>query len=240
MPVDILLTVVATAVIQSIFGVGVLLFGTPLLLLLGHDFFSALQILLPISITINLLQLIKHHSLIDLSFVKNVLRYSIPVVVAFLLLVSIGKINIGPFVGGFLIFIALKDVFPKAKQTLAWLVQYEKVYLVVMGVVHGLTNLGGSLLTAIVHGKHYSKDQARATIAVCYGLLAVFQLATLWFLDRAEPVSYPDKVMLLQVAAVVFLMTEEFVYKELNNEKYVKIFAGFLMASGLLLIWKAF
>ena len=38
MPVDILLTVVATSAIQSIFGVGVLLFGTPLLLLLGIDF----------------------------------------------------------------------------------------------------------------------------------------------------------------------------------------------------------
>lgn len=36
MPADILLTVVATSVVQSVFGVGVLLFGTPLLLLLGY------------------------------------------------------------------------------------------------------------------------------------------------------------------------------------------------------------
>jgi hypothetical protein len=157
----------------------VLLFGTPLLLLLGHDFFTALQILLPISIAINLLQLIKHHRLIDLGFVKNVLRYCIPLVVVFLWLASIGKINISLIVGGFLIFVALKDVFPKAKQALAWMIKYEKAYLVVMGIVHGLTNLGGSLLTVIVHGKHYPKDQARATIAVCYGLFAVFQLTYL-------------------------------------------------------------
>jgi hypothetical protein len=41
--------------IQSMFGAGVLLFGTPLLLLFGHEFVDVLVLLLPISIAINLL-----------------------------------------------------------------------------------------------------------------------------------------------------------------------------------------
>ena len=61
MPVDILLTVIVTSIIQSVFGVGVLLFGTPLLLLLGYDFIDALIVLLPIYIAINALQIFKHH-----------------------------------------------------------------------------------------------------------------------------------------------------------------------------------
>ena len=61
MPVDILLTVIVTSIIQSVFGVGVLLFGTPLLLLLGYDFIDALIVLLPIYIAINALQILKHH-----------------------------------------------------------------------------------------------------------------------------------------------------------------------------------
>ena len=78
MPVDILLTVIVTSVVQSIFGVGVLLFGTPLLLLLGYDFLDALITLLPISIAINSFQILKHYNHIDLSFYKNVLFYTIP------------------------------------------------------------------------------------------------------------------------------------------------------------------
>ena len=76
-----LITILLTAVVQSIFGVGMLLFGTPILLLLGYSFVDALGIVLPISIAISLLQVIKHVDYVDTAFYKNVLRYSIPVVI---------------------------------------------------------------------------------------------------------------------------------------------------------------
>ena len=239
MPLDILLAVVATSVIQSIFGVGVLLFGTPILLLLGYDFLNALVVLLPISIAINLLQIIKHHGLIDIYFVKDVLRYTIPFVVIFLFIVTSGKINIGELVGSFLVLVALKDVYPKINQSLALMIKYERVYLAVMGIIHGLTNLGGSLLTAIVHGKQYPKDQARVTIAVCYAMFAVFQIITLMFLNAEYELKYADNVTLLQLCVIVFLLTEELVYARIDNKKYGKVFAGFLLASGLLLFAKS-
>ena len=220
MPLDILLAVVATAVIQSIFGVGVLLFGTPILLLLGYDFLNALVVLLPISIAINLLQIIKHYSLIDIYFVKDVLRYTIPFVVLFLFIVTSGSINIGVLVGTFLVFVALKDVVPRINQSLLVMVKYERIYLAVMGIIHGLTNLGGSLLTAIVHGKQYQKDQTRVTIAVCYAMFAVFQIITLMFLGSDYEVKYADNVGLLQIGVIVFLLTEEVVYARIDNEKY--------------------
>ena len=237
MPIDILLTVVATAIIQSLFGVGVLLFGTPLLLLMDYSFLNALMILLPISIAINLLQIIKHHELIDLPFVKNILRYTIPLVVLFLFFVTTGKVNIGLFVGVFLILVALKDVFPSINRLVDLVVVYERIALAVMGIIHGLTNLGGSMLTAIVHGKHYEKDQ---TIAVCYALFAIFQLLTLIWLRTGNAVSYSDNVSLLQIGVVVFLLTEEMVYRQIDNRKYSKLFAVFLLVSGLLLLAKSF
>ena len=43
---------------QSIFGVGLLLFGTPTFLLLNYNFLDTLNILLPISVSISFLQLI--------------------------------------------------------------------------------------------------------------------------------------------------------------------------------------
>jgi len=238
MPVDILLTVVATAVIQSIFGVGVLLFGTPILLLLGYDFINALSVLLPISIAINCLQIIKHYQFIDSTFYKNVLIYSIPLVVLFLFFVSTTQINIGLIVGGFLVLVALKSFFPKIEAVLENMVKYERTYLAVMGLVHGLTNLGGSLLTAIVHGKQYEKNTTRVTVAVCYATFAVFQLLTLFFIGSHFALSYADHISFLQVGILVFLFTEELFYTSIDNKKYSQFFAIFLLISGILLIFK--
>jgi uncharacterized membrane protein YfcA len=58
---DILAAILLRATIQSLFGVGVVLFGTPILLVLGYDFITALTILPPISLTINLLQVSKDY-----------------------------------------------------------------------------------------------------------------------------------------------------------------------------------
>ena len=63
MHLDILAAVVVTAFVQSLFGVGVLLFGTPILLVMGHDFVTTLVTLLPISLSINLVQVVRHHAL---------------------------------------------------------------------------------------------------------------------------------------------------------------------------------
>jgi hypothetical protein len=54
---------------QSLFGVGVLLVDTPILLVLEYDFIAALTILLPISLTINLQQVSKDSLHIHLPFI---------------------------------------------------------------------------------------------------------------------------------------------------------------------------
>ena len=78
MEIGILIVIIVTASIQSLFGVGVLLFGTPLLLLLGYPFLETLLILLPISASINLLQVLKDYREIDLDIYKSILLLTIP------------------------------------------------------------------------------------------------------------------------------------------------------------------
>ena len=72
------LTIIVISIVQSIFGVGVLLFGTPLLMLYNYDFTIALLILLPISIVISFLQIFKNIKYIDFVFYGRFLIYSIP------------------------------------------------------------------------------------------------------------------------------------------------------------------
>ena len=85
MALDILIIIVITSFIQSLFGVGVLLFGTPLLLLVGYEFVDAVVILLPISVSINIIQIAKDYRNVDFNLYKKILIYSIPFVIIFLL-----------------------------------------------------------------------------------------------------------------------------------------------------------
>lgn len=239
MPVDILLTVVATSVIQSIFGVGVLLFGTPLMLLLGYGFVDALGVLLPVSIAISALQFVRHYEDVDTGFYKNLLVYSIPLVVLFLMVVTTVKINISLLIGPLLIVVALKNFSTVIDRALQSVVKYERLYLMAMGLIHGISNLGGSMLTVIIYSKQYPKNKTRVTAAASYATLASCQLATLLLIGSDFTVSFADKITFIQVAAVMFLLTEEMLYNGIDNEKYSKIFAMFLFASGILLITKS-
>jgi hypothetical protein len=167
-----MLIVAVTSVIQSLFGVGILLFGTPLLLLFEYEFVDILIVLLPISLAINLLQIIQHHAHIDFAFYRKVLLLTLPPIAVFLFLVTHIRINVGLIIGLFLLLIALKEFFTAIARIIDRMMQYETTYFVIMGVVHGLSNLGGSLLTAIIHHKNYEKDVARVTVAASYGTFA--------------------------------------------------------------------
>jgi hypothetical protein len=50
---------------------------------------------------------------------------------------------------------------------------------------------------------------------------------------------YADTMLLLQTSIVVFLLTEEFIYKKIDNKKYTQFFAVFLALSGILLLLKS-
>lgn len=240
MSVDILLTVVATATVQSIFGAGVLLFGTPILLLLGYEFVDVLIVLLPISIAINLLQIAKHHAHIDFTFYRNVLFLTLPPIALFLFLVTHTRINIGVLIGSFLLLIALKEYSPTVTRAIDALMKYEKAYFATMGVVHGLSNLGGSLLTALVHHKDYAKDVARVTVAASYATFAVAQILTLWLFSRSQiEVPFAENGIYLVVGALVFLLTDEMLYAHIEQARYRRIFAGFLAIAGIVLMIRA-
>ena len=53
-----LIIIILLCTFQSIFGVGLLLFGTPFFLMIGYDFSSTLAIILPVSILISFFQII--------------------------------------------------------------------------------------------------------------------------------------------------------------------------------------
>jgi uncharacterized protein len=236
---EVLITVLITAVIQSLFGVGVLLFGTPLLLLFGFNFTTILTILLPISLIISFFQIVISYKNIDFVFYKRMLLYTIPFIVLFLNFVISIKLNINLYVGCFLVLVALQRQFPVIDEQLKNIMKFESIYLALMGIVHGLTNLGGSLLTAIILNKNLDKDKTRATVAVCYFTFALFQLITLYFLNDKSNVNIFNFAIFWIIGVGIFFIIEKQLYTKIDDNKYSKLFRLFLIFSGLLLIAKA-
>ncbi len=119
-----------------------------------------------------------------------------------------------------------------------WLAHYERTCFVIMGVVHGLTNLGGSLLTGLVHTRTYPKARARATTASAYG---AFALAQVLMLAASSPEVFPravDTAAYVALALSMWVGIEGFVYARMNSTQYRRAFATFALVSGLVLVFR--
>lgn len=229
----IVLVIIVTAIIQSIFGVGVLLFGTPLLLIGGYDFVNALTVLLPISLVINLFQIVKGQRLIDLQFYRKLLIYSIPFIVLLLAFTITLNIDVSFFIGAFLLFISLKPLSETVEKIIAFLFSFDRTYFVAQGIIHGVTNLGGSLLTSKVFSMDIGKAEKRATISLSYFTFALFQILTLVAMGKLVEFNFSY----LFVGAIVFALTDFFIYDSISTQKYDNLFAVFLFISGCALIF---
>ena len=239
MPLDILITVAVSSFIQSIFGVGVLLFGTPLLMLQGYNFFQAVIVLLPISLLINLSQIVKDHKSVDIAFYKKIIVYTIPFIVIFLAVLNETKINIGLLISVLLLFVAAKDFSDRVNNFVNLVVRHERSYFILMGIVHGLTNLGGPLLTVAVHSKGYEKRTTRATVAASYATFATFQIVTLFFSNFDMDIKLSTIALSMSVGLTMFIVTEKIVYANIGAENYRRLFAAFIFLSGALLFVKS-
>ena len=238
MNIEILFIIIITSAIQSIFGTGVLLFGTPLLLLFGYEFQFSLQILLPTSILINIFQLKNKLKNVDIFFYKKLVIYSLPPIVLFLYFISKQAININQVIGLILIFIALKDILPQIEKGLALIIKNESFYLIITGIIHGLSNLGGALLSAIVFSKKLSKDSTRATIAICYLTFAIIQIITIIiFIGNSSFISQIN-ILYWSIGIFIFLIVEKNFYVRINEKKYVNFFTGFIFCIGMFLLFK--
>ena len=238
MDFSILITILVTAIVQSIFGTGVLLFGTPLLLILGYNFQYALIVLLPTSVLISFFQLKNNLNKIDFQFYKKLFLFSIPLIILFLYLTNLNSIKINLFVGIFLVVVAIKENVLSINRFIKFLIKYESLYLMIMGIIHGITNLGGALLSAIVFSKDLSKDSKRTTIAICYLTFAVFQIITLLIAFNDNSFFNIFNFVYWILGPVVFFIVEKYLYFRIDGRKYIKYSNFFLFVLGLMLIIK--
>ena len=155
------------AVIQSIFGLGILVFGTPTLLLLGLSFPETLSHLLPASVAVSGLQAWKSRSA-RTSISAHLFTLCLPGIAIGLWSIEFIGTSDGPryMVGAILLLSAVFRVVERVQtRVISALSLYGAAFHLVMGLVHGLTNLGGAMLSVLANATHTDKHRIRDMIS---------------------------------------------------------------------------
>ena len=139
----------------------------------------------------------------------------------------------------FLIFVAAKNYHYRVNKVINSLIRYEKVYFIIMGIVHGLTNLGGAFLAAIIHSKGYENQITRVTIGASYATFAFFQILTLLVFNQSIDISLWIISIYLIVSLLIYIITEKTIFIDINNNNYHIIFTVLLFITGVLLLIKS-
>ena len=224
-------------IIQSIFGVGLLVFGTPTLLLLDYSFFEALSYLLPSSVTVSLLQL--RSSWFKIRVYKlAVLQYMLPgVVFGLVSVIYFLTINLNLVIGSMLLLTFSARFFHNVNIKLEnFLGYYFRPGFFLTGFIHGLTNLGGALLVIITNSIYKDKKEIQANIAYAYMFMALSQLVVL-FLTSNFLFTF-DFLLLPTISAIIYTYFGKYIFNLSSDKFYFDLMSFFILIYGILLIFK--
>jgi len=227
-------TILLLSIIHSIFGIGLLAIGTPLLLILNYDFLIILKILLPCSILVNIFQIIGSKKISHKD--KNLIYISLPFVFlgAFTIFFIKLYINFKLLIGFSILIILIFKFFSKNKTKL--LIKKNKILLISFtGLFHGLTNSGGSLISLIFQDLKKKKYEIRKCIAYTYFFYALTQYCLLNFFLKDLLLDFSNIKFLIFTIIGYFLGNR--IFKNINLKYFLNILNFVIFLSSIYLIF---
>jgi uncharacterized membrane protein YfcA len=233
-------TVFVFSLVQSLFGMGLLIFGTPTLLLLGLDFSATLATLLPASITISFIQVLEDRS-VEPRFVRQFALWCLPPLgLGLLALIRYQpEVPLEPVLGTIMFVFASFQLMPEVSSRARDAVRRNSnAWMVVMGTVHGLSNLGGSVLSVVANAYFSDKLEIRRTIAFCYLSFAIVQILIL--LVFQPDIFNRNHLLTMALAGTVYILLGRRTFRWLPQMAYQKLFVMFMFAYAFILFGKGF
>ena len=219
---------------QSLFGVGLLLFGTPIFLLLGYNFESTLALILPVSIIISLLQIIYHRKSSN-NHILEFNLYCLPFLAIFLIVnIYFGNlVNIKLYVSVLLIISSLillnKNRIFKVIQSL---LVYRKLFLITIGCIHGATNMGGAFLSIFASlVNNQNRLETRNYIAYGYFVMGLVQYLTVLIFGTVN-VDF-SKIYYAIMPLVIFYPLQK-LFSKMNDKFFIKIINFAALSFGII------
>ena len=222
------------SVVQSVFGMGVLIFGTPTLLLLGYDFTEAICLLVPASFVISLLQVTTSRK-DRVAVSRHLYLICLPGIGIGLWIIQGSAMGswVNILIGAVMLVSAVLRLWPRSHAWLSGVVKkHSMLYHAVMGLVHGLTNLGGALLAILATGQHSEKGAIRYTVAhyyLAFGAVQILMIATL----LGETERLLQSLPMAGIAAAVYLLIGNRIFLWTANPIYQNGLTLFIFVYGI-------
>ena len=227
--------IIILSIIQSVFGIGLLIIGTPLLLILNYDFFNSLNILLPCSILISILQISNSRFIKNTN--KKIIFLSLPLIVFGIFIIFYYKlyINFKIFIGfGILCVLGIKFILNK--DLISHIIKKnKKIIFMFIGLFHGLTNAGGSLMSLYFQELiKKNKIKLQSYIAFSYFFFATTQYLFLNIFSN-KIIFNATNIELLMLSAASYMIGKK-IFLNLNLRKYLTILNFIIFLSSVSLI----
>jgi uncharacterized membrane protein YfcA len=214
-------------ILQTIVGIGILVLGTPILLILNFDIVETMSILLPISILTSLTNLIYFRLNDKISIQKlgsgiekTFFNICIPsIFFAIILLKHFQEfINFKIFVSIIILLsLIVKKFYIKFFSKISDL--KKKFILFGIGFIHGVSNSGGSLLSIfILKINKDSKNKTRHSLTFFYFFLAFFQYTIfIFFFQKIISVKLLMNLIFIIISGV---LVGNISVKYINDKKF--------------------
>ena len=221
--------------VQSIFGIGLLVFGTPTLLLLDYTFYETLSYLIPSSIIVSILQLRIGWSRIEI-YRLSVIKYMLPAVgMGLILVIYYSVLDLTLVIGSMLLLTFAVRFFDNINVKLEYFLRHNfKFGFFITGFIHGLTNLGGASLVIITNSIYKNKKEIQANIAYAYFFMAISQLLVL--LLTYNFVFSINLIILPLISGIVYLYAGNYVFVSSSEKFYYNLMSFFILIYGIILI----
>jgi uncharacterized membrane protein YfcA len=237
MVLEIYLLILVLAIVQSLFGVGILLFGTPILMLLGYQYQEALLYLLPASAALSWSQVwdMRQYKL-DGGYRKLFLMICLPCLLLGMWLTQTYDLKIQIKIGiTIMLFVAfvLRSSSRLRLRLQRIMRKRLKFALGSMGLIHGLSNMGGSVLTPLVSSLYPEKNKVLAGVSFDYAFMATFQLAVLILMQGHK--FFAHYLVGSVISLSVRYLIGKRVFKFTKDVYYQKLINGFILANAIML-----
>jgi hypothetical protein len=214
---------------------GLLVFGTPTLLLLKHSFSDVLSILLPPSLTISAMQLL-HLETSNSDLMKRFSLFCLPPLALSLMLSFLlnNTLDLKIIIAHILLFSVIMRLSKTLSNKIKLIIErYSHGFLLIIGVIHGLFNMGGSLLLSYVGSQYKQKQEILRCIVTGYLLFGIIQIITLAFLGKLN--INTTTPLYCGIAGLTYYLLGQPVCASLNNFLYNHLFTFFMFIYALLL-----
>jgi len=195
-----------------------------------------LNVVLPSSILLSALQIYVGKNQIEVK--KEFILYSIPPMLLGLFIVASGlfNLNLKLIIGLVLLSITAVKTIKKYQNYLSKMFgDNVKMYMAVMGAIHGISNQGGGLLTLYFSTIYNDKLKIRSNIAFCYFTYGVFQLLYLLIFNFNSIALFG--ILLSAISILIFFTVGGKIFQSTSEQLFHKLISFAIVLFGIILIY---